>query len=159
MEQISQEELNERIAILKRFRSLLEEQKKKFEEYLHVLELQENKIEQEDTDSLLAHSELETEIVANIGSLQKVIVPMQKLYASKASSYNAKDSESITNIQSDLVKLQQQVLMQNEKNRELLKTHMTQLRTQIAQFKNPYKGHISVYAQKAAVGSKIAIEI
>ena len=88
MEQkISKEELDERVAILKKFRMLLEQQRKKFQEYLKVLESQENKIAEEDSDSLIAHSELEAQIVQGIGSLQKVIVPMQELYNKSGAAF------------------------------------------------------------------------
>ena len=66
---LTQEEIDERIAILKRFRKLLEEQRNKFREYLDVLEKQQSAIENGDTDAMLAHTELEQQIVANIGSL------------------------------------------------------------------------------------------
>ena len=45
MEEISQAELDERVAILRKFRALLEQQRKKFQEYLAVLEKQEHSIE------------------------------------------------------------------------------------------------------------------
>ena len=38
MEQLTQEELNERVEILKKLRALLEMQRNKFREYLKVLE-------------------------------------------------------------------------------------------------------------------------
>ena len=41
VENLSKEELDERVAILKRFRALLEQQRTKFREYLKVLESQE----------------------------------------------------------------------------------------------------------------------
>lgn len=157
--ELSQEEIQERVAILKRFKALLIEQRKKFQEYLKVLELQENKIEKEDTESLLQHSQLETEIVASIGSLQKVIVPMQKLYNSNANFYNPQESLPITNIQNDLKNLQAQVLEQNEKNRTLLKEHMTYLKEQITNFKNPCKNRSSIYASRATSGARIAFEV
>ena len=78
--ELSKEELDERIAILKRFRKLLEQQRNKFQEYLMVLESQEGRIEMEDGDSIAAHAELESQIVKNLASLQKVIVPMQGMY-------------------------------------------------------------------------------
>ena len=88
-ETISQEELDERMAILRRFRALLEQQRTKFREYLKVLEMQESKIAMQDTESIKAHSDLENQIVEGIGSLQKVIGPMQKLYLSaRKSTYN-----------------------------------------------------------------------
>ena len=74
------EELEERVAILKRFRFLLEQQRNKFKEYLNVLEKQQNSIDAEDSEALIKHSELEQQIVKNISNLQKVIVPMNKMY-------------------------------------------------------------------------------
>ena len=53
-QKLTQAELDERIQILKRFRSLLEQQRKKFQEYLKVLEAQESKISEEDAEALLA---------------------------------------------------------------------------------------------------------
>lgn len=159
--ELSKVELDERISVLKRFRSLLEKQREKFSQYLKVLELQESKIQNDDTDSLLAHTELETEIVKNIASLQKVIVPMEDLYNSYRTTYNPHDAVPVSVIQNELMALQKKVLVQNEKNRELLRTHMTTLRNQINSFKNPYKNARSVYAVKqyAQSGSRIAIDV
>ena len=42
MEELSNQELEERVAILKRLRFLLEQQRSKFKEYLTVLEKQQN---------------------------------------------------------------------------------------------------------------------
>ena len=98
--ELSQEELDERVAILRRFRSLLEQQRNKFREYLLVLEKQEGTIEAEDPDAIIAHSELEEQIVRNIGSLQKVIAPMQQLYqTSHAATYNPQEAIPIDSIQ------------------------------------------------------------
>ncbi len=157
---LTQEELDERVAILKRFRALLEQQRTKFREYLKVLESQEAKICEENTESILAHSELEAEIVKGIGSLQKVIVPMQELYNSRYATYNPSDVIPVSAIQKELASLQTQVLAQNERNRNLLKTHMTQLKTQIQEFRNPYRSLASVYAQKTTgAGSRIQLDV
>ena len=66
MAEITQEELNERVAILKRFRALLEQQRGKFKEYLNVLEKQHDSITNENTEALLAHTELEQQVVKNL---------------------------------------------------------------------------------------------
>ena len=155
MSEISQEELNERVALLKKFRSLLIQQRAKFQEYLTVLEKQENSIETENSENLLAHTELEQQIVANIMNLQKVIVPMSELYKERGAHL---EEESVTSIQKELDNLQKQVLVQNERNRELLKNHIVQIRTQIASLKNPYKNHRSVYAKTEPVGKLVAVE-
>ena len=157
---LSQEELNERIQILKKFRQLLEQQRTKFQEYLKVLEAQESKINEENAEALLAHSELEAQIVKGIGSLQKVIVPMQDLVTrTHAATYNPADAKPIEDIKAELAKLQGQVLKQNEKNRNLLKFHMAQVKEQIQEFKNPYRSLNSVYFTTRTTGSRIQVEV
>lgn len=155
MEEISAQELEERVALLKKFRSLLQQQRDKFREYLNVLEKQENSITTENADALLAHTELEQQVVSNIMNLQKVIVPMADLYRERGGDQG---EESITSLQSDLSNLQNQVLAQNKKNRDLLRSHIASIRTQIASFRNPYKNHRSIYAEKNATGSMVVVE-
>lgn len=155
MEEISEKELEERVALLKKFRSLLQQQRDKFREYLDVLEKQENSIASEDADALLAHTELEQQVVSNIMNLQKVIVPMSDLY--KARGCDQKEA-SINSLQNDLSALQSQVLAQNKRNRDLLRSHIDSIRTQIATFRNPYKNRRSIYAEKAGAGNLVAVE-
>ena len=156
MAEITQEELYERVAILRRFKSLLEEQRGKFQEYLTVLEKQQDSITSENPESLLAHTELEQQVVKNIANLQKVIVPMSKMYKA-----NAGNDASIQKIQNELSDLQDKVLKQNAINRDLLKFHIEQLRAQIAGFKNPYKANRSVYAnvQTQNVATMVHVEV
>ena len=162
MAEITQEELNERVAILRRFRSLLEEQRGKFREYLNVLEKQQDSITAENPESLLAHTELEQQVVKSIANLQKVIVPMSKMYRSGNSAAPAgmEDAE-IAKIQNDLSDLQDRVLKQNAINRDLLRVHIEQLKAQISGFKNPYKNNRSVYAnvQAQSVATMVRIEV
>ncbi len=159
-EELSQQELDERVAIIKRFKNLLEQQREKFREYLLLLEKQQMKIEAEDGDSLVAHTELGNQIVKNISSLQKVIVPMQDLYLQKAGAFDPQASRSISKIQEDLAAMHQKVLAQNEKNQTLLQAHMSQIQLQLNSMarKNPYYGKRSVYAERTAVGSLVSIE-
>lgn len=151
--EITADELAERIAILKRFRELLEQQKAKFQEYLNMLELQENKITEDDTASITAHANIEEQIVSSINSLQKVIIPMQKLYESANSK-----SEPIAKLQQELSGLRTKVIAQNEKNQQLLKKRMVDLRKEIFSIKNPYKSNQSVYAEQAKTGNLVHIE-
>ena len=154
MEEISEQELEERVALLKKFRGLLQEQRDKFREYLNVLEKQENSITTENADALLAHTELEQQVVSNIMNLQKVIVPMSDLYKARGDKHD----ESIVSLQNDLSNLQTKVLAQNKKNRDLLRSHIDSIRTQIATFRNPYKNRRSIYAEKTGTGSMVAVE-
>lgn len=160
MAELTDEELNERVAILRRFRTLLEQQRSKFQEYLNVLEKQENAISAEDTNAIINHAELEQQVVAGIKNLQKVIVPMSEMYKSSAKNANSESDKSVESIQNELEKLQGKVLEQNQKNRELLKKHLVQIRSQIENFKNPYRKNRSIYASaQNAHGSLVAFEV
>ena len=163
MAEISEDELNERVLVLRRFRSLLEMQRKKFCDYLEILEKQQDSINAENADIVASHAELETQVVEGICNLQKVIAPMAKLYYGgtaggvKSGSVAAED-ERVREIQSDLNRLQAQVLAQNKKNRALLKSYLVHLREQIDTFQNPYAGRQSVYAAAAASGALVALD-
>jgi len=157
--QLSEEELNERVALLKRFKELLEKQRQKFKDYLNVLEKQQTVIQNQDTEALLVHTEIEQQIVANIQNLQKVIEPIEQMYISSSldSEKNNLDIE-IPTLKTDLAKLQKDVLNQNNKNRELLKTQMAQLREKIDGLKNPYKYNKSIYSKSDSTATIISIE-
>ena len=159
MAEISHEELLERVALLRKFKSVLEQQRNKFKEYLSVLEKQQNSIESENPETILAHTELEQQVVKNISNLQKVIVPMSKMYKSLGvSQKQMPEIEHIQNIQKDLADLQNKVLVQNQINRDLLRVHINQIKTQIQNFNNPYKNARSVYAQTERVASLVQVE-
>jgi len=150
---LSEDEVAERIAVLKRLRLLLVEQRSKFQEYLSVLEKQEFNIVEEDSDKLLAHTELEQHIVENITNLQRVIKPMEELY-----KFSHSDKDDIPMLKTDLTKLQEQILVQNEKNRTTLRDHINSIRTKIQGIQNPYRNTRSVYAQSTQTASIINIE-
>ena len=158
MAEITQQELDERVALLRRFRSLLEQQRNKFQEYLTVLEKQNDSITSQNAESLLAHTELEQQVVRNIANLQKVIVPMQKMYKAAVPMAHTDEELSIKKIQNELNDLQNKVLKQNQINRDLLRVHIETIRAQIQNFKNPYKNVRSVYAQPQHVASLVEVE-
>ena len=156
---LTQNEINERVAILKRFRHLLEQQRNKFKEYLDVLQKQEEGIKSEDDTVIVAQAELEQQIVSNISNLQKVIVPIETMYKEKGITLTAE----IPQIQKELTDLQEAVLTQNEKNRTLLKEHIVQILNRISKFSNtkfnPYAKNTSIYSQKTSTPSIIDVEI
>jgi len=158
---ISEEELEERVALLKRFKELLEKQRQKFRDYLNVLEKQAEVIKTEDTEALLIHTEIEQQIVANISNLQKVIQPIEEMYVNArldSSDENYSEIIEIPTLKTDLAKLQKEVLEQNELNRNLLKTQMESLRQKIEGIKNPYRYNKSIYSKTENTASIISIE-
>jgi hypothetical protein len=106
----------ERIAILKRFRELLEEQRSKFRQYLGVLERQETVIGSGDVEAIVQHTEIEQAIVSEIQTIQKVMDPLEDMYRS---AYPDAQADDIPELKTDLDRLRGEVLSQNEKNREL----------------------------------------
>ena len=150
---LSETEIAERTAILRRLRQLLEQQRAKFREYLEVLEKQETSIRDENVSALTAQAELEQQIVFNISNLQRVIKPMEDLYKSV---YHGEE-EYIPKIQADLTHIQEQVLEQNRKNRELLKSNIVMIRNKLAQMKNPYAGNKSIYASQMNTATLVDI--
>ena len=158
MAELTQQELDERVALLRKFRSVLEQQRNKFQEYLTVLEKQQDSITSENPESLLAHTELEQQVVKNIANLQKVIVPMSKMYKASVPMAHTDEDSNIARIQNELNDLQTRVLKQNQINRDLLREHIESIRNQIQNFKNPYKNARSVYSQPQRVASFVEVE-
>lgn len=156
--ELTNEELNERVALLRKFRALLEQQRSKFQEYLTVLEKQQDSISKEDPEALLAHTELEQQVVKNIANLQKVIVPMTRMYKAGNPEMAGAEQESISKIQNELNDLQNKVLNQNKINRDLLRVHIDSIRQQIQNFNNPYKNNRSVYSQKQPVAQLVEVD-
>lgn len=152
---LNDSEIAERVAILKRFRSLLEQQRLKFREYLTVLEKQEKSISDENTDAVLQHTELEESIIAEIFTIQKVIDPLEYMYTNICKN----EHSDIPHLKTDLDDLQKRVLAQNKRNRELLQTHITGLRQQIASLKRPYAHKESIYASTARTAALVDLSL
>lgn len=157
MGNLTQAEIDERTALLRRFRSLLEQQRAKFREYLRVLEEQEKTIQSESSEAMLIHTELEQQIASNIISLQKVIKPIETMYNDAFPSGSG--AQEIPHLQADLQSLQRQVLERNRKNRELLQIHIGQIKERLSSIKNPYRNTRSVYMQSAQVAARVNISI
>lgn len=153
-QELTRDQLDERVAILKRFRQLLEQQRQKFRDYLVVLEKQAEMIGTDNVDAMVQHAEIEQSIVSEIHTIQKVINPLEDMYRTVHPEIT--DTE-IPKLKTDLEQLRKDVLVQNEKNRELLKSHMTMLRQQVVSLKNPYAKRTSIYASSAQTATIIDI--
>ena len=152
---LNDSEIAERVAVLKRFRTLLEQQRLIFREYLTVLEKQEKSICDENTDAVLQHTELEESIIAEIFTIQKVIDPLEYMYTNICKN----EHSDIPHLKTDLDDLQKRVLAQNKKNRELLQTHIIGLRQQIASLKRPYAHKESIYAGTARTATLVDVSL
>lgn len=148
------EVFEQRVAVLRRFRELLAQQRDKFERYLLILDHERSDIESGDVDRLAAHVDLEAQIVSEIFTFQKVIDPLDELYRA---AYPLAAVEDVSGIKSALVGLRTEVSARNAENRRLLKQRMEMLRAEIAGFRNPLSARKSVFAS-AGDGGLLNIE-
>ncbi len=141
--EIQGEELERRVAILRRFKELLEHQRTKFRSYLDVLERQKLDIERGDVDDLVAHVDMEQAIVSEIYTFQKAIDPLEDLYRA---AYPGSEPEEVPELRASLEDLRERVVERNKENRELLKRRMETLRGEVMRAQNPLTRRRSVYA-------------
>jgi len=153
---ISADELDQRVAILRRFKELLLQQRERFQSYLAALEKQQAVIESRDTEDLVKYVELEEQIVADIFSIQKVIDPLENMYQA-AIPFSAADD--IPALKLTLENLKEQAATRSAYNRDLLSSRMTVIRTEIKDLKNnPLAGAARSFYQNSVAASLVDIK-
>jgi hypothetical protein len=140
-------DLDRRVGVLRRFRELLVEQRSKFERYLTVLDHERGDIESGDVDRLVAHVELEEQIVSEIFTFQKVIDPLEDLYRS---SFRGSEDSDLPSIKLALSELKDEVARRSSENRGLLNVRMEAIRSEIASLRKPFASRPSVYAESGS---------
>ena len=137
-DEISSDELAQRVAILKRFKILLGQQRDRFSNYLDLLDKQQNVIESGSAEDLLKYVEIEEKIVADIFSIQKVIDPLEEMYYTAVSN-SVGDKDDVPDLKASLEKLKSEAVIRSTKNKELLSKRMIELRSEIKSLRdNPY---------------------
>lgn len=155
---IDSAELAQRVAILRRFKILLTQQRDRFRSYLDLLERQQSVIEKGSAEDLLTYVEIEEKIVADIFSIQKVIDPLEEMYYSVVADKRpqiskAEDSsysqDEVPGLKASLERLQSEAVVRSAKNKELLSKRMLELRSEIKALRNnPY----AASARRSAFG-------
>ena len=143
---IDSAELAQRVAVLRRFKTLLSQQRDRFRSYLDLLEKQQSVIEGGSAEDLLTYVEIEEKIVADIFSIQKVIDPLEEMYYSVISGQNpakfpvkSDNPDEVPGLKASLEKLKSEAVMRSTKNKELLSKRMLELRSEIKALRNnPY---------------------
>jgi hypothetical protein len=120
--------IEQKVALLKRLRGMLQRQREKFQGYLLLLEEEESSIARGDADTLLVQVEMEKSIIADIFALKKVIDPLETLYQA---AY-PRTEQTVPRLKATLEKIGEQVIAHNAKNRALLRARMDDLRLEIA---------------------------
>jgi len=147
---ISEDELAQRVAVIKRFKELLVQQRDRFRSYLSVLDRQQLLIGYGSADEITAHVELEEQIVADIFSIQKVIEPMEVMYnatgAATSATTGADDGNDlggtfitindVPELKATLEDLKTQAAVRSGQNRDLLSRRMEEINSNIQTIKN-----------------------
>jgi len=140
-EELSSAELAQRVAILKRFKILLGQQRDRFSNYLDLLDKQQNVIESGSAEDLLKYVEIEEKIVSDIFSIQKVIDPLEEMYYTAVSGRTDRSDQGddVPDLKASLEKLKSEAVIRSTKNKELLSKRMIELRSEIKALRdNPY---------------------
>lgn len=125
--------VDDRVAVLLRFRETLKAQREKFSRYLKLLDRQEKAIRTGDVDAIVQQAELETILLREIEAVQKVLTPLEAVYVR---SY-PRDEEQIPPLRRAVLELRSAVLQHNRRNRELLREKLDLVRTEIELLRVP----------------------
>jgi hypothetical protein len=167
---LSAGEVKRRVAVLKRFRELLNQQRERFRQYLDVLDKQKDVIEGGSADDLISHVELEEKIVTDIFAIQKVIDPLEEMYrtasrgvsgetaasgrtaaAGPASAEVSNEEREVPSLKAALEELKAEAVVRSQRNRELLTKRMEELRLEMKTLRaHPYAIHRSAYSSESA---------
>ena len=132
---VNENEVQRRVAILKRFRELLTEQRNRFRNYLVVLDKQQLSIESANTEEILSHVDLEEKIVADIFSIQKVIDPLEAMYHASTSAED-RLQDGIPSLKGMLEDLKREAIVRSSYNRDLLSSRIAEIRSEINTLRN-----------------------
>jgi len=136
---ISEDELSQRIAVIRRFKELLKAQRERFMAYLDSLEKQKDVIESGTADELIHHVELEEKIITDIFSIQKVIDPLEEMYHTVKPEDPVIEGDEVSDLKNVLKNLKSEAVVRSERNKDLLSRRMTELRSEIKTLRsNPY---------------------
>jgi septal ring factor EnvC (AmiA/AmiB activator) len=165
---ISPEEVQRRVAILKRFRELLSQQRDRFRQYMNVLDKQKDVIEKGNAEALIVHVEMEEKIVSDIFAIQKVIDPLEAMYQasfpvgrlsgssvplSGGTRDNSRELQAeVPSLRKAVEDLRAEAVIRSGRNRELLAKRMEEIRQDLkVLMSNPYAPHRSVYSEGATL--------
>jgi len=124
---VMDEALSQRIAVLRRYRQMLELQRSRLQDYLDLLDTREAAVRRDDFDGLEAYTFLEAQVIKGIMDAQQCLEPLAVMYRQMV----PEGSQDIDELQTRLESLRQKVLIRNEESRALLKRQMASLKSEI----------------------------
>lgn len=127
--QLSTDEFNERVAILRRFKEALIEQRDRFRDYLTLLESGGTNGSPE--ENLEFHVEMERSIVREIATFERTIEPLEQLYR----AHDPEGAREIPTLREALTRTRDEVIRRTTHNQHLLRAQLESLRAEIDELK------------------------
>lgn len=133
----------ERVALVTKLKERLLEQRERFEEYLILLDQQEQAIAEGDAETLSRYVEMESRIIEDIGAVQRVVTPLSEVYRSVTDD----PDPEVLELSESLNSLHREATQRNLKNQELLRRGIDHLRQEIGSLSTP-KRAVNVYSTR-----------
>jgi len=134
---LTKEEVDQRVALLKRLKATLAQQREKFQTYLKVLDAEKASIEGEAVEALRQQVQLEEELVVDIHAIQKVIDPLEAVLRQ---SYQGSTDDEVADLRISLDALKSQVNEKSRENRGLLSRSMEALEREAIRVRPQVRG-------------------
>jgi hypothetical protein len=150
---LTQQEVEKRVALLKRLKATLAQQREKFQAYLQVLDAEKVSIEGDAVDTLRAQVELEEGLVVEIHAIQRVIDPLEAVLHQ---SYQGSTDDEVADLRISLDALRSKVSERSRENRGLLSRSMDALERDIVRVSPQVRGR-NAYAAARASSSLVDI--
>lgn len=135
------EDLDQRVAVLRRYRRMLDLQKERLSSYLEVVDSREAALNSGAFEDFETYTVLEQEAVKGIQTVQRCLEPLKQLYL----ELHPEGSPDIAQLEDRLERLRLEVLRRNEQSRSALKTYAATLRTEITKLR-ARQAPVSIFA-------------
>ena len=118
--------------LAKNIRQNLVKQKEKLESYLKILDTENEDIINNDADKLIAHINLEKDVISDLTSLKIILEPLEKMYME--SPY--KKDDNLLNLRKSIDLLSGKVTQKSEINMEKLNIQLTKIKADLSGIKS-----------------------
>lgn len=126
-----EQELDQRIALLRRYRRMMELQRERFQDYLDLLDTREAAIRSNSYESLEDYAVREQQVVKGIMSVQDCLQPLAEMYVRIFPEGSPDIDELVTRLDS----LKHKVLARNAESLAFLKAQARKLKDELASVK------------------------
>lgn len=137
-------DIDQRVAILKRYRRMLDLQREKLQGYLAVIDSREASLSVAGYERLEEYTVLEQEAVRSIVTVQRCLEPLKNLYL----ELNPEGDRDIADMEQRLERLRVEVLARNSESRALLRGQAEALRLELTRVRSTRRP-ASVFARSS----------